>query len=78
MSRKSVTIPKAKPADDWVNNRVVKLPAEPIATKRVTIEMPVDLHQRVKVGCATRMRNMADVVREFLDNEFPPQERQSS
>ena len=78
MSRKTVTIPKPKPADDWVKERVVKIAAKPGPTKRVTIEMPLDLHLRVKVGCAQRMRNIADVVREFLDNEFPTQKRQSS
>ena len=78
MSRKTVTIPQPKPADDWVKDRVVKIADEPGPTKRVTIEMSADLHYRVKVGCAQRMRNIADVVREFLDTEFPAQKRQSS
>jgi len=78
MSRKTVPILQPKPADDWVKDRAVKITPEQGPTKRVTIEMPLDLHLRVKVGCAERMRNIADVVREFLDNEFPTQKRQSS
>jgi len=78
MSRKTVTIPKPMPAEDWIKTRAVKTTSEPGPTKRVTIEMPLDLHLRVKVGCAQRMRNIAEVVREFLDKEFPAQDRQSS
>lgn len=39
--------------------------------KRLTIDLPADLHRRVKRGCADRGIKMADVVRDLLDREFP-------
>ncbi len=52
--------------DDWVSNRFVE--DEPI--KRLTIDIPLSLHQRVKSQCALQGENMADVVRELLVNHF--------
>jgi hypothetical protein len=40
--------------------------------KRLTIDVPVDLHVRLKVGCALRGEKIADVVRAFIEREFPP------
>jgi ParG len=42
--------------------------------KRLTIDMPIDLdlHIRLKTGCAVRGEKIADVVR-VLIVEFPPQ-----
>lgn len=52
--------------DDWVSKRFVE--EEPI--KRLTIDIPLSLHQRVKSQCALQGENMADVVREFLLDRF--------
>jgi hypothetical protein len=43
--------------------------AEPM--KRLTIDVPLSLHIRLKIGCATRGTNIADVVRGFIEREFP-------
>lgn len=53
-------------ADAWVQDRVAN--AEP--TKRLTIDVPLSLHQRVKSQCALRGENMADVVRDLLVKTF--------
>jgi hypothetical protein len=45
-------------------------PSEPM--KRFTIDVPIDLHRRVKAACAQRSLKMADVLRELLEGEFPP------
>lgn len=57
-------------ADAWVNDRA----ADTEPTKRLTIDIPLSLHQRVKSQCALRGENMADVVRELLLKHFeePP------
>jgi len=59
--------PTAKPApsspDNWVSDRSGK-------TKRLTIDIPFSLHQRVKSQCALKGENMADVVRELLEKHF--------
>jgi hypothetical protein len=39
--------------------------------KRLTIDIPADLHRRVKRECADRGVKMADVVRDLLLAEFP-------
>ncbi|QDU45226.1 hypothetical protein Mal52_37170 [Symmachiella dynata] len=49
--------------DDWVGNK------EP--TKRLTIDVPVSLHKRVKSRCAMDNLVMADVIRELLEQRFP-------
>jgi hypothetical protein len=39
--------------------------------KRLTIDIPQNLHRRVKAGCAVRGIEMASLMREFLEKEFP-------
>lgn len=43
----------------------------PVAMKRFTIDVPLDLHSRVKTACAQRGKIMADEVRRLLEAEFP-------
>ncbi len=53
--------------DDWVDGRPART-AEP--TKRLTIDVPVSLHQRIKVQCTLQGHNMADVLRAILQTQF--------
>lgn len=53
--------------DDWVDDRPTRT-TEP--TKRLTIDVPVSLHQRIKVQCTLQGQNMADVLRSILQNQF--------
>ncbi|MBB4397950.1 hypothetical protein GGD62_007088 [Bradyrhizobium sp. ERR14] len=39
--------------------------------KRFTIDVPVELHARIKVACAQRGKVMADEIRRLLEIEFP-------
>jgi hypothetical protein len=55
--------------DQWVSG-------EPM--KRLTIDIPLSLHQRVKSRCALEGEKMADVVRRLLEKQFPPEEHQSA
>ena len=41
--------------------------------KWLTIDVPIDLHIRLKTGCAMRGEKIADVVRALIKREFPPQ-----
>jgi hypothetical protein len=43
--------------------------------KRLTIDIPLSLHQRVKSQCALKGDKMADVVRELLERHFPQEQR---
>jgi len=53
-------------ADDWVKAR-----GQTEATKRLTLDVPLSLHKRVKSQCALQELRMADVIREFLEQRFP-------
>jgi hypothetical protein len=73
---KSVAFAKvSKPLtpDAWVNGGAAEQPTtrptEPV--KRITVDVPASLHQRVKIGCAQRQLNISDVLRDFLEREFP-------
>jgi hypothetical protein len=64
--------PRPKPAppasvDAWVETRQGE--GEPM--KRLTLDVSLSLHKRVKSGCAQEGINMADLVRGFLEERFP-------
>ncbi len=40
--------------------------------KRLTIDVPLSLHKRIKSQCAIENLIMADVVRDLLEKRFPP------
>jgi hypothetical protein len=69
---KKITIsgkPTAKAAaspDEWVADRAAS--NEPV--KRLTIDVPLSLHQKVKSKCALKGEKMSDVVRELLEKHF--------
>ncbi len=62
-------------ADDWVERR--SHDATSVATKRFTIDVPADLHRRIKMACAMRGENMAEMMRRLLNREFPEEDRKS-
>ena len=73
--------PARKPqpnADAWVGgggaeaaSPSAKATKSPVPMKRLTLDIPEELHRRVKSGCAVRGEKIADVVRRYLDAEFP-------
>ncbi|MGX7742316.1 plasmid partition protein ParG [Rhodopseudomonas parapalustris] len=68
-------------ADAWIENGVEPhlkkeepapaAAAQPVAMKRFTIDVPVELHTRIKIACVQRGRVMADEIRRLLEDEFP-------
>lgn len=54
--------------DQWVTNQPPRS-IEP--TKRLTIDVPLGLHKRIKSQCANAELVMADVIRELLERRFP-------
>lgn len=58
-----------KNADEWIDLANKPLPGEPM--KRLTIDVPVSLHQRIKIRCAMDGFKMADVIRDMLVERFP-------
>lgn len=61
----AIKSPKAKPesAEEWVVNREI--------TKRLTIDVPLSVHARLKIASVKRSQTMGDIVQgciiEFLD-----------
>lgn len=83
---KKITMTAARPrvaaaVDEWVMSRLGSdeeaalpapapvVPAEP--TKRLTFDVPASMHRRLKLGATARDQNIADVLRELIDREFP-------
>jgi hypothetical protein len=72
---KTITFKPMRPtsAEEWVQSSRPPdretAPFEPM--KRFTIDVPVELHTRVKAGCAQRGVKMCDLLRELLEREFP-------
>jgi len=66
------TTTKAAPAeaDQWVENRAAVVPEADVPTKRLTIDIPADLHRRIKSQCALRGTKIADEVRELLLQKY--------
>jgi hypothetical protein len=64
---KPIQGPRAPSPDDWVKAK--ERSTEP--TKRLTIDIPLGLHTRVKSQCALQGLQIAEVVRELLDRRFP-------
>jgi len=65
----------AKPAtaEEWIGQGAAT-EAKPAPTgpmKRFTIDVPLDLHARIKITCAERGKVMADEIRRLLEAEFP-------
>lgn len=59
-------------AEAWVATAEPVKPAKPdVPTKRLTVDVPEDLHRRIKVDCAGKGVQISDVVRDILAKEFP-------
>lgn len=58
--------------DAWVEYRkMVEEPASSVENmKRLTIDIPVWMHQRLKSDCALRGVKMADEIREMLEKRY--------
>ena len=51
-------------ADQWVADRTTE------GNKRLTLDLPVSLHTRIKVTCAVRGVKMVDEIRQLLEQHF--------
>ena len=59
--------------DTWVDHRDAQSTgsgADAPPMKRLTIDIPVDLHRRIKSQCALRGTKIADEVRELLLKKY--------
>jgi hypothetical protein len=63
---------QVKPVIDAGRDResvlVAEKPSEPM--KRLTIDVPLSLHTRLKTACAASEKKIADVVRDLIENHI--------
>jgi hypothetical protein len=59
---------QATSPDQWIAKRVPTT-----TTKRLTIDVPLALHKRIKMQCAMRGTQMADELRSILERSFTEQ-----
>ena len=56
-----------KTADQWVSSK----PKEPTGeVKRVTVDLPVELHQKLKIKCVMERVNIADMVKSWIEEKL--------
>lgn len=72
--------PKSSPElDQWVETRdPVEPPSKPtVKPKRLTIDIDPDLHRQLKISCATRDIQIADLLRTLIERDLRNQESSS-
>jgi len=57
-------------ADKWVEHREAPATESGEPMKRLTIDVPLALHRRLKTSCAQRGSKMADEIRALLEQHF--------
>lgn len=61
--------PKAVPGmDKWVTQRVA--PASTVKPKRLTVSIDPTLHRELKISCAQRGIQIADLVRDLISRDL--------
>jgi hypothetical protein len=55
----------AKDDDRWVGRKPKEEPGEP--TRRLSVDVPLGLHTRFKIACASQHVNMADALRDAIE-----------
>ena len=70
---KTVTVARPRPVptdDEFVRQKPAQSdPGEPL--KRITVDVPLSLHTRVKIDCAARHTNMATAIKEMIEQRWP-------
>lgn len=57
-------------ANSWVANREAKAKPEKQPMKRLTIDLPAEVHARLKAQCAMRGVKMSDEIRAFVEEKL--------
>lgn len=73
MTSKSVAIKMPQVAlpgaEKWVETRTTPEPFVPI--KRLTLDIPAELHRKLKTHCASTGLNMAELCRDLISKALP-------
>jgi hypothetical protein len=56
-------------AEEWAEG--VSTPEKPIGdVKRVTVDLPIEVHQKLKIRCVMERVNIADMVRKWIEEKL--------
>lgn len=61
---------KPADADGWVSDRVTEAAPVRPPMKRLTVDLPADVHARLKAHCAMRGVKMVDEIRAFVEEKL--------
>jgi hypothetical protein len=53
--------------DQWVKEKA-KEPGQEV--KRVTVDLPIEIHQKLKIRCVMERVNIADMVRKWIEEKL--------
>jgi hypothetical protein len=70
ISSKPSNVPGRYSPDEWVSDRHLTE-----SLKRLTVDVPLELHKRIKSQCAIRNVKMADEIRELLEKHFSQEDK---
>lgn len=75
MNQKTVAFKKLPPApraaESWVEGSQAIAGTTSMQMTRLTLDLPTDLHRRLKVHCAEQGIRMAEILRTIIEREFP-------
>jgi hypothetical protein len=69
-ARPSTRATAAPDAEKWVQSRALDGAGQVEPTKRLTIDIPLSLHSRIKMQSASRNNKIVDEVRELLFEKY--------
>jgi hypothetical protein len=64
-----VSLKPRRTAEEWAEG--VSRPEKPTSdVKRVTVDLPIEVHQRLKIKCVMERVNIADMVRQWIEEKL--------
>jgi hypothetical protein len=64
-----VSLKPRRTADEWAEG--VPTPEKPTGdVKRVTVDLPIEVHQRLKIKCVMERVNIADMVKKWIEEKL--------
>jgi hypothetical protein len=61
-----------KSAEQWLDERSQDTTSKdaPRDVKRVTVDLPIEVHQKLKIKCVVERINIADLVRRWIEEKL--------
>jgi hypothetical protein len=64
-----VSLKPRRTAEEWAEG--VSTPEKPTGdVKRVTVDLPIEVHQKLKIKCVMERVNIADMVRKWIEEKL--------